>query len=204
MTSMARRNAARPKLIRDASGDPGRARRKLPNTRLGNLLFIAKFCLAFPFVPLWPVFLWIASRDSYYVVHYFETIWNGLRTIVHAFRNGSWSRIFKYNVFTTPAYVEEQLGSRLGACTRCAKCCKMLKCDYLAYDRKTHEYYCSVYDTPYWIFGACGRYPIDQADIDAYNCPGFAFPESVAAAAAAGAQPPGPILQIGRLPGRAA
>jgi hypothetical protein len=202
MTAMAPRNTVKPKLFRDASGDPARPRRKLPNTRAGNLWYLVKIVFAVPLVPLWPVFLSIEARDPYYVVHYFETIWNCLRTLGHAIRNGSWARIFKYNVFTTAAYIEEQLGSRLGACTRCAKCCKMLKCDYLAYNKQSHEYYCSVYDTPYWIFGACGRYPIDQQDVDDYNCPGFAFPESVAAAAAAGASAPGAIIQIGRLPGR--
>jgi hypothetical protein len=202
MSAMASRNTAKPRLIRDASGDPLRPRRKLPNTRWGNFVFLLKVLAAVPLVPLWPVFLSIEARDAYYVNHYFETILHGLRTLYHAFKNGSWVRIFKYNIFTTPAYIEEQLGARLGACTRCAKCCKMLKCDYLAYNKKDHEYYCSVYNTPYWIFGACGRYPIDQSDIDDYNCPGFAFPESVAGAAAAGAAAPGALLQIGRMPGR--
>lgn len=198
MTSIAPKKGTRLKLIRGASGDPTRPKRKMPNGRCSNLWYMTKLLIAVPLVPLWPIFLAIEAKEPYYVNHYFETIWNGFRTLYHAWRNGSILRIFKYNVFSTPAYVEEQLGSRLGACTRCAKCCKMLKCDYLAYDKKSHEYYCSVYDTPYWVFGACGRYPIDQEDVDDYNCPGFAFPESVAAAAAA--RPP--LLTIGKLPPR--
>ncbi|HVY61470.1 MAG TPA: hypothetical protein VHF22_07440 [Planctomycetota bacterium] len=172
-----------------------RPRRKLPNTRLGNLLYLGKLLLGFFLMPFWPIFVSIGARDAYYVNHYFETLWHCLRTMRNAIRNGSWGRIFKYNLADT-RQIEEQLGARMGACTRCAKCCKMLQCDYLAYDRKTHEYFCSVYDTPYWILGACGRYPIDQTDIDDYNCPGFAFPESVEKARFA---TPAALVQIGKL-----
>jgi hypothetical protein len=201
MTSIAPKKQPKKTLIRDASGDPTRPRRKMPNTRRANVWYAIKVLIALPLVPLWPVFLAIEAREPYYVNHYFETIYNGLRTLWHAYKNGSVTRFVKYNIFTTPAYIEEQLGARLGACTRCAKCCKMLQCDYLAYNKKDREYYCSVYNTPYWIFGSCGRYPIDQQDIDDYNCPGFGFPESVAAAAGAGAPQP-ILLTIGKLPRR--
>jgi hypothetical protein len=187
----------RKSFIRDASGDPSRPRRAMPNTRRKNLWYLAQLVFAIPLVPLWPVFVSIESRDAYYVNHYFETLYNCFRTLYHAIVNRSVLRIIKYNFFTTTAYVEEQLGSRLGACTRCAKCCKMLQCEYLAYNKQEHEYYCSVYNTPYWVFGACGRYPIDQSDVDDYNCPGFAFPESVAAAAGKPV-----LLSIQKLPKR--
>src|SRR5205807_1826550 len=111
----------------------------------------------------WPIFVSLEAKDAYYVNHYFETMWHCLRTMRNAYRNRSWGRFVKYNLADL-GWVEEQLGSRLGACTRCAKCCKMLQCEYLAYDKKSHEYFCSVYNTPYWILGACGRYPVDQAD----------------------------------------
>jgi len=177
-------------------GGAPRPRRKLPNTRLGNAYFVVKLVLGFLLMPLWPIFLSVGSRDAYYVNHYFETLWHSLRTLHNAYRNGSWARIFKYNLTKAPAWIEEQLGSRLGACTRCAKCCKMLQCDYLAYDKKTNEHFCSVYNTPYWFLGACGRFPVDQQDIDDYNCPGFAFPESLERYRTA---PAGELLQIGRL-----
>jgi hypothetical protein len=38
-------------------------------------------------------------------------------------------------------------------------------------------YFCRLYKTRYWDYGTCGRYPIDQADIDDHGCPGFAFPQ---------------------------
>jgi hypothetical protein len=173
-----------------------RPRRPLPNTRASNILHIAKYAVGLPLMPLWPIFMSIVAKDAYYVNHYFETLWHVIRTMRNAWRNRSWGRIFKYNVWKTPLEIEEALGSRMGACTRCAKCCKMLQCDYLAYDKGSHEYFCSVYNTPFWIFGDCGRYPIDQQDIDDYNCPGFAFPESVAAAEG---RPAGGLIQIKRL-----
>lgn len=178
------------KIVGDA-----RPRRELPNSRAGNIAYLGVLVLGLFLFPFWPIFVSLQARDPYYVNHYFETLYHCLKTLRNAIRNGSWGRIFKYN-FAPPKKIEEQLGSRLGACTRCAKCCKMLQCEYLAYDKKSHEYFCSVYDTRYWVFGACGRYPVDQADIDDYNCPGFAFPESVERAKSA---PPGALIQIGRL-----
>jgi len=180
MTSAARSQKTKPSVPRSASADLLPARNKLPNTRLRNVLYLAKLVCAFALVPLWPVFIAWGARDPYYVNHYFETIWHSLRTLKTELRTGSLFRIFKYNLLTSPRRMEAQIASRLGACTRCAKCCKILRCDFLSYSRSSRVYYCSVYNTPYWIFGACGRFPIDQADIEAYNCPGFAFPESVA------------------------
>jgi hypothetical protein len=175
-------------------GEP-RPRRPLPNTRLRNALYIGKIALGILLVPFWPIFMAVEAKDAYYVNHYFLTLYHSLRTLRHSIQNGTWKRIFKYNLWTSAREVEERLGSRLGACTRCAKCCKMLQCTYLAYDQRSHEYTCSVYNTPFWIFGACGRYPIDERDIDDYNCPGFAFPESVERARAAGRG----LIQIGRV-----
>lgn len=175
-------------------GEP-RPRRPMPNTWLGNVATLAKFVIGLPLFPFWPIFVSIASKDAYYVNHYFETLWHSLRTLSNAIRNGSWGRIIRYNLFFSPRWVEERLAQRLGACTRCAKCCKMLQCEYLAYNKGSNEYFCSVYDTPYWIFGACGRYPLDQQDIDDYNCPGFAFPDSVERAKAAAAG----LVQIGKI-----
>lgn len=190
------------KLVGDA-----RPRKALPNTRRANAFYVAKLVVGIFLLPFWPVIMAVEAKDAYYVNHYFLTLHHCVRTLLNAIKNQTWTRIFKYNVFLSTKAVEESLGERMGACTRCAKCCKMLQCDYLAYDQKSHEYFCSVYNTPFWVFGACGRYPIDQTDIDDYNCPGFAFPESVALAEAkaararaSGLNQPGGLIQIGKLP----
>jgi hypothetical protein len=192
MTSTSRsRGSSSPKIA-----GPPKPRRELPNTKLKNVLYALEIIVGLPLFPFWPIFISIASKDPYYVNHYFETLWEACRTLVNAIKNRSIGRFLKYNVLMSTRFVEERLGERLGACTRCAKCCKMLQCEYLAYDKNSHEYFCSVYNTPYWIFGACGRYPVDQSDIDDYNCPGFAFPDSVEASRAVA---PGGLIQIGKL-----
>ncbi len=171
--------------------------RKLPNTRLRNFTSFLWFAVQLVLFPLWPVFISLAARDPYYATRYFQTMWHCVRTFRNTVRNGSLMRIFKYNVLMSPAEVEHALSIRQGACTRCAKCCKMLQCTYLAYDKGSKQYYCQVFNSKYWIFGSCGRFPLDQQDIDDYNCPGFSFPPAQEAAAAPAPRPQ--IVQIGKL-----
>src|SRR4051812_47047356 len=101
------------------AGEP-RPRKALPNTRSANILYLLKLVLGFALFPFWPIFVSIGAKDAYYVNHYFETLWHCFRTMRNAYRNRSWGRFIKYNLADT-RWIEEQLGSRLGACTRCAK-----------------------------------------------------------------------------------
>ncbi|MGE5839050.1 MAG: hypothetical protein ACM34H_03890, partial [Deltaproteobacteria bacterium] len=53
------------------------------------------------------------------------------------------------------------------ACADCGKCCKKIRCPL---QEKTHSQ-CMGYDSFYWRYFNCGRYPSNQGDIDRYECP---------------------------------
>ena len=56
--------------------------------------------------------------------------------------------------------------------------CRQYDCIFLGEDKEAKEYYCKIYQTDYWYYGTCGRYPVDQRDIDDHACPGFVFDEA--------------------------
>jgi hypothetical protein len=129
-----------------------------------------------PFLPLWPFFIAKEARDWSIARHYFRTLWYCINSVIVAqIRFGSFVRLLKFNLLWGPEEVKRRIMQRRGACTRCAKCCQQFNCIFLGKDDKTQEFYCKVYGTDYWYYGTCGRYPLDQADIDAHACPGFSF-----------------------------
>lgn len=53
------------------------------------------------------------------------------------------------------------------SCEGCGKCCRKIKCPFQ--DKiKSH---CLSYNSFYWRYFNCGRYPTSQAEIDLYECP---------------------------------
>lgn len=53
------------------------------------------------------------------------------------------------------------------SCADCGKCCKKIRCPL---QEKNHNQ-CMGYDSFYWRYFNCGRYPSSQGDIDRYECP---------------------------------
>ncbi len=149
-------------------------------SRLRGVAFVAQIIAGLPLLPLWPVFIAWEAKDWSIARNYFSTMQYVLRTLLVHVRHGSFLRLIKYNIILGPDEVKRRIQNRRGACTRCAKCCKQYECIYLGRDEETKDYYCKVYQTHYWYYGTCGRYPIDQQDIDDHACPGFYFEENAA------------------------
>lgn len=126
-------------------------------------------------LPLWPFFLSWQSKDWSIARHYWKTMRYCLKAIWDHIAYGSLGRMIKYNILHGPDYVKERIAQRRGACTRCAKCCRAFNCIFLGQDQKSGDYYCKVFGTAYWYYGTCGRYPIDQRDVEDHGCPGFSF-----------------------------
>lgn len=146
------------------------------HTWTGNILHTIGFAIQGALIPLWPIFISLALRDWSFTRHYFRTMLYCLRSAFPSLKGrSSIARVFKYNILTRPETLRRQVAARQGACTRCAKCCKQLNCIFLGFDEKQSTTYCRIYNTRYWHLGTCGRYPIDQFDIDDHGCPGFAF-----------------------------
>jgi hypothetical protein len=52
------------------------------------------------------------------------------------------------------------------SCDNCGKCCQRISCPLLMANGQ-----CMGYDTFYWRYFNCGRYPTTQREIDHYECP---------------------------------
>lgn len=149
-------------------------------SRIKGMLYVLKIVFSLPLLPLWPFVIAYEARDASIAKNYFGTMAYVLRTMVVHIRFGSFLRMLKYNFVWGPDEVKSRIATRRGACTRCAKCCKQYDCLFLGQDAETRDYYCKVYQTDYWYYGTCGRYPLDQQDIDDHACPGFSFLDSPA------------------------
>lgn len=60
-------------------------------------------------------------------------------------------------------------------CGDCSQCCSQLRCPLL--DDKTG--YCRSYNSFFWHYFNCGRYPSTQAQIDYYGCGKWVMKESM-------------------------
>jgi len=52
-------------------------------------------------------------------------------------------------------------------CARCINCCTKIKCPLLDHAGQK----CLVYNSVYWRYFSCGRFPVSQKQIDYYQCP---------------------------------
>ncbi|MCR6631998.1 MAG: hypothetical protein NVV74_19195 [Magnetospirillum sp.] len=58
-----------------------------------------------------------------------------------------------------------------GTCGSCGRCCTEIGCP--SFDPRSKL--CASYDSPFWRYFPCGRYPATQAQIDYYGCPKWAM-----------------------------
>jgi len=134
------------------------------------------FTLTFPILwPIYPVIIAFRTGNRNIFREYWKSISHFTTYFVTFFQVGSVSRGYRYNLLFSPRQLEERLKSRKGACTRCGKCCNQLGCIFLVRDEEAEAYICSAYETPFWYYGTCGRYPLSQPDVDDHGCPGFSF-----------------------------
>lgn len=147
-------------------------------SRVKAVLYTLRLVLAIPFFPFLPFIMAKEAKDPSIAKNYFGTLGYCIKTLVVHIRHGSLVRMIKYNIFMGPERVKAAIDRRRGACTRCAKCCRQYDCIFLGEDKEAKEYYCKIYQTDYWYYGTCGRYPVDQRDIDDHACPGFVFDEA--------------------------
>jgi hypothetical protein len=71
------------------------------------------------------------------------------------------------------------------SCGDCGRCCTEIACP--SFDAASKL--CASYDSPFWRYFPCGRYPATQAQIDYYGCPKWVLLEPNAQASAGAAVP---------------
>jgi hypothetical protein len=60
-------------------------------------------------------------------------------------------------------------------CSSCINCCIKIKCPLIDYESNK----CLSYNTFYWRYFSCGRFPVSQRQIDYYDCPKWEIEETV-------------------------
>ncbi|HHW47616.1 MAG TPA: hypothetical protein GXX14_03245 [Clostridiaceae bacterium] len=58
-------------------------------------------------------------------------------------------------------------------CNQCTKCCQAIACPLL----DTTNNLCRSYNSFFWRYFSCGRYPINKQQIEYYNCPKWEMKE---------------------------
>lgn len=147
-------------------------------SRFKAIWYTLRLVLVIPLFPLMPFALAYEAKDWSIARSYFKTLAYCGRVALTHVRHGSVIRMLKYNLLLDKDTIQAAINRRRGACTRCAKCCRQYNCIFLGHDAETKEYSCKIYQTDYWYYGTCGRYPIDQKDIDDHACPGFSMEEA--------------------------
>lgn len=99
--------------------------------------------------------------------------------------DSEYNRFFSVNMTAPPATspslalvsVSPAWQSSHCECSGCSRCCRKVGCALL--DEETG--YCLSYDSFYWRYFNCGRYPATQDQIDFYDCPKWIMRDQPAA-----------------------
>ena len=59
-----------------------------------------------------------------------------------------------------------------GECIQCGNCCMDRRCVFLE-NIGERKYQCGIYHSPFRRLSNCGSFPLDQRDIDRYECPSY-------------------------------
>jgi hypothetical protein len=111
-------------------------------------------------------------RNHKYIFPLIKTGWNWVFTWISS---REYRQVFSVPLtappLTTPdltyVKVSEQWNEGTFDCNQCIRCCIKIDCPLI--DRESNG--CLSYNSFYWRYFACGRYPRTQYQIDYYNCP---------------------------------
>ena len=120
-------------------------------------------------MPLWPLMLTVMTGQLKHTKRYFTTIRKGFTHYDALLKNRAVQRYFSEGAKVPKAAVAENMG---GFCNRCGQCCLERRCMFLE-KQNDSEYLCGIYGTWLRENTYCGTYPINQVDLDLYNCPTY-------------------------------
>ena len=120
-------------------------------------------------MPLWPLMLTIMTGQFKHTRRYFTTIRKGFTHYDALLKNRAVQRYFSEGTKVPKANIAENIG---GFCNHCGQCCLERRCMFLE-QKNAQEYLCGIYGTWLRDHTYCGAYPINQIDLDLYNCPTY-------------------------------
>ncbi len=129
-----------------------------------------------------PLYSWYFFNDLNFT-RYYRYLFPVMGSFFHYFHRGSkipgFFKNFVIPLRAPPAMIPDGKDLRLNpswtggpeGCNGCISCCVQLKCPML--DRKSKK--CMSFGSFYWRYFNCGRFPVNQFQIDLYQCPKWVF-----------------------------
>jgi len=119
------------------------------------------------FLPLMPLLASVLFLRSKYVREYRDTL-RKVRIHIAALKEGPAQHYF-HDVMGRASEVPQEIH---GECVQCGNCCMDRRCVFLeAVD--DNKYQCGIYHSPFRKLSNCGSFPLNQWDIDRYQCPSY-------------------------------
>lgn len=127
------------------------------------------------FAPLYSYYFLGNIRINKNYKYFFPAIICFWRVIGMLLKDKEYRKAFVLPLFSPPmtspdpdkAQVSGQWKGNIFDCSHCIKCCLKLKCPLLDKNKKL----CLSYNSLYWRYFNCGRFPTSQKQIEYYQCP---------------------------------
>jgi hypothetical protein len=124
-----------------------------------------------------PLFTWYFFNDFRYSRRFwllFPMVATGGRILLEWIRNAEYRAMFSIPVTAPPMTVPDRSRIRVRAswqvkdqtCNGCVKCCMRLDCPLMDIEQNR----CLGYDSFFWRYYNCGRYPENSRQINYYEC----------------------------------
>jgi hypothetical protein len=136
-----------------------------------------------------PLYSWYFFKDLNFT-RYYRYLFPIISVVFRYHRDGlpspgmpGFLNMFAVPLFAPPMLQPESPGLRVnpswgensGDCRGCVQCCIRVRCPML--DQKAGR--CLSYGSFFYRYFNCGRYPVNQFQIDHFQCPKWFFPEEV-------------------------
>ena len=121
-------------------------------------------------LPVLPLLASIFFGKRKFLLTYTDTLRKALRHIA-ALREGPALHFF-HDILGRVKQIPQEIQ---GQCVQCGNCCMNRKCVFLE-TVDAGKYQCGIYFSPLRKFSNCGSFPLNQYDIERYECPSYFVP----------------------------
>lgn len=127
--------------------------------------------------PLGPIYSWYTYRDLRFWKYrhlVFPAVYISYKVMIDWIKNPEYRSYFMVPLSSPPMKIPNMEKTKIrrdwqgkdDTCTGCIKCCVQRKCPLIDPVKKT----CIAYDSFFWRYFTCGRYPGNSFQIKYYGC----------------------------------
>jgi len=137
--------------------------------------FLTFGLVGFLLAPLFSYYYFNDLKFLKYIKYIFPIVKTSWRLVYLLFTSHSYREEFSLSLIAPPmtspdlsiVKVKSTWNSDIFNCNQCTKCCQVIKCGLL----DTTNNHCKSYNSFFWRYFACGRYPVSKQQIEYYGCP---------------------------------